>query len=102
MEFKEGSGLVDLPKPLFSDDVDIERIHRRATIVYIHNGAPSEHAQSQYQGDHDPGSFQPHISVNRNSDFARILAAVLKKKINDPRSDGHPAHQAHPPSFTHP
>src|SRR6267378_6932171 len=41
IDFAQASGLLNLPHPLLSDHVDIERIHGSAAIVHINDSAPA-------------------------------------------------------------
>ncbi len=43
IDFAQTGGLLDLPHPLLSDDVDIEGVHGQAAIIHINNRAPAEH-----------------------------------------------------------
>src|SRR4029077_474505 len=87
--FSQASGLLAFPHSLLSDDVDVEGVHGHAAIIHVDHRAPAEHGHSQKQGNGDPGGFQSHVAVNRNSDIAGILAAVLKKEIDNGRGDSH-------------
>src|SRR4029077_2620744 len=47
IDFAQAGGLLDLPHPLLSDDVDIEGVHGHTAIIHIDDRAPAKHAQSQ-------------------------------------------------------
>ena len=45
--FFQAIGLLRFPHPLFADDVNVEGILRRASVIHVDDGAPTEHGHRQ-------------------------------------------------------
>src|SRR6202521_1475612 len=87
VDLLQAVGLLRLPHPLLGDDVNIERIERRAAKVYVDDSAPAEHGHGQNQGNDHPHGLETRITVDGNTDGIAFLAVVLEEENDNRRGD---------------
>src|ERR1700730_9293100 len=86
INFLQAIRLLNLPHPLFADDINVQGIAGRMAEVDIDNRAPREHGHGEDQGHHDPRGLQAHVAVYGHANFRLVFALVLEKEIDDCRS----------------
>ncbi len=75
-------GMLELPHPLFTDDVDFLGIFWRPVLDKVNFRAPEKNRHGNQQGNHRPESLQFHRAFDRAWDFRGIAPAIFDDKEN--------------------
>ena len=94
VDFAAAIRLLQPPHPLLADHVDVQGILRSGSKVDVENRTPSEHAESDEQGDAGPTDFQSHIAVDGSAHLVRVNPAVLEGGEDSERGNEHREEQA--------
>src|SRR6185369_3119669 len=72
--------VLDFPHPLFSDDVDLERVPGRHFFVKINLGAPAKKSHRDQNRNGRPGDFNQVDAQSRFGPVGRLAATISKKE----------------------
>ena len=80
-------GVLDLPHPLLSDDVDLERIGRRPVHREEEVGPPEEKREGDEERNHRPGDFELQRALDSAGELRLRPPPILDREVDDRERD---------------
>src|SRR5581483_2846147 len=78
--------VLDLPHPLFADDVDFSGVAGWSALVEVDDGAPAKDHHEDAQRDHRPGDFEDQRSFNLMG-LAAMAATIFQPEYRNRSED---------------